>query len=472
MLKNKKCLAVVLSFFVIATMVLSACGTNGKDDKGTSLPDASASDAPAMDNKDNLSLSGTVTYYTLNQEDRNYVTKLIPDFNKTFPKVKIEVVTAPYDQFDTKLQTMIAGNTPPDITSHFGQSGFTDYYNKNILMDLTPLLQADGYDPVATGIPEEIVNIYKVDGNIYGLPLNTYVSVMAYNKDLFDKANIPYPTTDYEDASWTWDKMIEVAKKLTKNSTDMAEATYGVEWFWGEPDMGPLYFGAKIYSDDTWKNGGNPSEVYFNSSEVINAYQKLSDLVFKDKISPTDSIVQGLGGQSGESFTSGKIAMKPAGSWILAGTSELPFKVGVAAIPNGGNDKIRDVLYVDPLFILKGSKNPQAALEWIKFNLEPAIQEKMIELSGGNPPANMKAFDKYCSFFPNIDPKDLKRVYEGGIKYGTESYNHLINNYSQIWTIVKNETDPCLLTGEKTAAEVAPIVQEKVVELLKKTNSK
>jgi multiple sugar transport system substrate-binding protein len=236
--------------------------------------------------------------------------------------------------------------------------------------------------------------------------------------------------------------------------------------------MRPLYFGAKIYSDDTWSNGGNPSEVYFNSQEVINVYQKLSDLIFKDKISPTDSIVQGLGGQSGESFTSGKIAMKPAGAWILSGTNELPFKVGVAAIPNAGNDKIRDTLYVDPLFILKGSKNPKAAYEWIKFNLEPDIQEKMIELSGGNPPSNMKAFEKYCSFFPNIDPGDLKKVYEGGIKYGTESYNHLINNYSQIWTIVKNETDPCLLTGKSTAADVAPEVQEKVTKLIKEMSSK
>lgn len=468
MLKSKKLLASFLCILVTTAIVFSGCGTKG----GEKTDPTSEANKTVSDSTGKGSLKGTVTYLTLNQEDRNYVTKLIPDFNKKFPDIKIEVVTAPYDQFDQKLQTMMAGNTPPDVTSHFGQSGFIDYYNKNMLLDLTPMLQADGYDPVAVGIPEEIANIYKIDGKTYGLPLNTYVSVMAYNKDLFDAAKVPYPPADYEDKSWTWDKMIEDAKKLTKNSSNMSEATYGIEWFWAEPDMRPLYFGAKIYSDDTWTNGGNPSEVYFNTPEVINAYQKLSDLIFKDKISPTDSIVQGLGGQSGESFTSGKIAMKPAGSWLLAGTNELPFKVGVAAIPIGGNDRIRDTLYVDPLVILKDSKHPQAALEWIKFNLEPEIQEKMIDLSGGNPPANMKAFDKYCTFFPNIDAADLKKVYEGGIKYGTESYNHLINNYSQIWTIVKNETDPCLLTGKSTAAEIAPIVQEKVEKLLKELKSK
>lgn len=458
MVKSKKFLSALLSVCMCSTLLLSSCGGNSPGSGDTAQ------------GKDGV--SGKVTYLTLNQEDRDYVTKLTPDFNKKFPDVKIEVVTAPYDQFDQKLQTMIAGNTPPDVTSHFGQAGFMEYYNKGMLLDLTPMMEADKYDPVAVGIPKEIADIYKIENKYYGLPLNTYVSVLAYNQDLFDRANIPYPTADYEDKSWTWDKMLEYAKKLTVNSDNMEAATYGLEWFWAEPDMRPLYFGARVYSDDTWTNGGNPSEVYFNSPEVINVYQKLSDLVFKDRVSPTDSIVQGLGGQSGESFTSGKIAMKPAGAWILSGTNELPFKVGIAAIPNAGNDKIRDVLYVDPLFILKGSKNPMAAYEWIKFNLEPEIQEKMIDLSGGNPPSNMKAFEKYCSFFPNIDPKDLKMVYDGGIKYGTESYNHLVNNYSQIWTIVKNETDPCLLTGKSTAADVAPAVQEKVTKLLKDMNSK
>ena len=34
--------------------------------------------------------------------------------------------------------------------------------------------------------------------------------MINYNRDLFDKAGITYPTT-----GWTWDEFREVAKKLT-----------------------------------------------------------------------------------------------------------------------------------------------------------------------------------------------------------------------------------------------------------------
>ncbi|MCY7520717.1 hypothetical protein [Paenibacillus larvae] len=30
---------------------------------------------------------------------------------------------------------------------------------------------------------------------------------MVYNKDMFDKAGLSYSPADYDDSSWTWDKM-------------------------------------------------------------------------------------------------------------------------------------------------------------------------------------------------------------------------------------------------------------------------
>jgi multiple sugar transport system substrate-binding protein len=64
--------------------------------------------------------------------------------------------------------------------------------------------------------------------------------------------------------------------------------------------MKPLYFGAKVYSDDTWTNGGRPGECYFNSPEYIKATQRLNDLVYVDKVSPTPAISQGLAGENRE----------------------------------------------------------------------------------------------------------------------------------------------------------------------------
>lgn len=409
----------------------------------------------------------TITHYTIDSEDRTFVEKLIPDFEAKHPNIKVKVEKAPYEQFDSKLQTLIAGGKSPDVTSHYGYGGFAEYYNKDMLLDLTDIIQEDGFKAGDYGIPDNLMSIYKVKDRTYGIPVNMYVTLMLYNKDMFDAAKVPYPPSDYEDKSWTFDKMVEDAKKLTVISDDIAKTQYGVDFTWAERDNRPLYFGAEPYSEDTWTNGGVPSATHFDSPEVMAAYNKLFGLIFKEKVSPTTEWSKSVAGQNGDPFVAGKIGMSVGGSWNLAGANDFPFKVGVAAVPRGGNDKVRSTLYVDPLMILKGSKHPKEAFEWIKYLVTADVQEKSIELSGGNPPVNTQAAEAYYQHFEGVDPQDIKNVYEGAIKYGFESYNHLITNYSQINDMFINEMQP-IESGHKTVEEVMPTIQKKLQEIIKR----
>ncbi|GIO12939.1 sugar ABC transporter substrate-binding protein [Cohnella xylanilytica] len=411
----------------------------------------------------------TITHYTIDSPDRTFVEKLIPDFEKAHPNIKVKVTKAPYEQFDSKLQSAIAAKNAPDVTSHWGYGGFMEYYNKGMLMDLTPYLEEGGFKASDYNIPDSVMDIYKVDGKTYGIPLNSYVTVMLYNKDLFDKAKLEYPPTDYEDKSWTFDKMVDYAKKMTVDSTNLAEAQYGVDFGWGERDQRPQYFGANVYSEDTWTNGGKPTEINLSKPETIDAYKKIYGLIWDQKVSPTAAFSKSVSGQFGDPFLSGKIGMSVVGSWSLASAKDFSFNVGVAAVPQGPNEKVRSVLYVDPLFVLKDSKHPKEALEWIKYLITTEVQEKSIELSGGNPPVNQKAAEKYYSNFEGIDPEQIKQVYEGAFKYGFESYNHLISNYSQINELFINELAP-VENGDKKAEEVLPVIEEKLKKLLQRVN--
>ncbi|WP_245236210.1 extracellular solute-binding protein, partial [Paenibacillus sonchi] len=55
----------------------------------------------------------TITHYTIDSEDRTFIEKLIPDFEKEHPNIQVKVEKAPYEQFDSKLQTLIAGGKSP-----------------------------------------------------------------------------------------------------------------------------------------------------------------------------------------------------------------------------------------------------------------------------------------------------------------------------------------------------------------------
>ncbi|OAB29989.1 ABC transporter substrate-binding protein [Paenibacillus macquariensis subsp. defensor] len=409
----------------------------------------------------------TITHYTIDSEDRTFIEKLIPDFEKEHPNIKVKIEKAPYEQFDSKLQTLIAGDKSPDVTSHYGYGGFAEYYNKDMLLDLTDIIKEDGFKAADYSISEDLMKIYTVKDHTYGIPVNMYVTLMLYNKDMFDAAGLPYPPSDYEDKSWTFDKMVEAAKKMTVVSDDVAKTQYGVDFTWAERDMRPLYFGAQPYSEDTWTNGGVPSATHFDSPEVIAAYNKLFGLINTEKVSPSTEWSKSVAGQNGDPFVAGKIGMSVTGSWSLAGANDFPFKIGVAAVPWNGDNKVRSTLFVDPLLILKGSKHPKEAFEWIKFLLKNDIQEKSIDLSGGTPPVSTKAAETYYKHFDGIDPADIKNVYEGGVKYGFESYNHLITNYSQINDMFINEMQP-IETGHKTVEEVMPIIQKKITEIIKR----
>lgn len=456
---KKRGFTALLSTILLVAMVMSGC--SGGKSAGDVAPGTGGNSGGEK------SEQVTITHYTIDSPDRTFIEQLIPEFEKKHPNIKVKVEKAPYEQFDSKLQTLIAGGNSPDVTSHYGYGGFAEYYNKGMLLDLTDLMKEENFNAADYSIPDHLMNIYKVKDRTYGIPVNMYVTLMLYNKDMFDAAKLPYPPSDYEDKSWTFDKMVEDAKKLTVISKDIAKTQYGVDFTWAERDMRPLYFGAEPYSEDTWTNGGVPSATHFDSPEVIAAYNKLFDLVFKDKVSPTSEWSKSVAGQNGDPFVAGKIGMSVGGSWNLAGANDFPFKVGVAAVPWGGNDKVRSTLFVDPIMILKDSKHPKEAFEWIKYLLTDEVQEKSIDLSGGNPPVNTKAAEVYYKHFDGINPEDVKKVYEGAVKYGFESYNHLITNYSQINDMFINEMQP-IETGHKTVAEVMPTIQKKVTEILQR----
>lgn len=444
---NKKWF-MLLSLTLAVAMLLSACGGGGGD---------------------NGSGPVTITYYTIDSPDRTYVEKLIPDFESKHPNIKVKVEKAPYEQFDSKLQANIAAKNAPDVTSHFGYGGFAEYYNKDLLADLTAIMKEDNFNPADYGIKEELMDIYKVHDKTYGIPFSNYVTILLYNKDLFDKASVLYPPSDYDDPSWTFDKMVELAEKLTIRDDDIEKAQYGVDFNWGELDMRPAYFGAKVYSDDTWTNGGKPSETHFDSPEAIAAYKKWIGLIWDKQVSPSPAWSKSVAGQFGDPFLSGKISMSVGGSWNLASQDQFNFKVGVAAVPFGGNEKERSVLYVDPLFVLKDSKHPKEAYEFIKYMISKDVQEKSIELSGGTPPINEQAKEKYYNNFEGVDPQVIKNVYDGANKYGVESFNHLVANYSQINELFINEF-AAAQNNTKSVEEVMPEIQKKLDKLLERVN--
>ncbi len=375
---------------------------------------------------------------------------VIPAFEAEHPNIKINLVIVTWDDFDTKMQAMIAAGTPPDIWSHWGPSGFADYVTRGLVADLTPYIERDNYD-LSDFIPE-VLDIYTIDGKIYGLPMLTTGSFIFYNKDLFDAAGVEYPPTDWSDTTWTYDAFVEKCGQLTNITDDMETTTFGCNLGFWPNDSYAWMFGQDLYPDSAYETGF-ADEAYLDSEAAIAAFQARQDLVWKLNYMPDPAQVDALGG--GDIFQNGKVAMNLTGGWgwwNYVGLEE-QFNWGVAALPFGGPNR-RDVVFTDPWMMSSQTPHPDEAWEFLKYLASAEVQRQWMELVKA-PPARISLAEDWYTLFPTMTPEEVKELHLGALQYGRESPNHLLVRFDQLNQVVSAALDP-VFNNETTAAEALP----------------
>jgi multiple sugar transport system substrate-binding protein len=150
----------------------------------------------------------------------------IPDFAKQSPRATVDLLVSPGGDYDAKLTAMVVGGSSPDVWTHWGGRSYVDYLHNGWLEDLTTYTSRDKVD--LGGFLPNTVDWFKKKGKVYALPFSqSYGSFVYYNKNLLAAAGLKPPPADPNDKSWTWDAMIDVARKLTANA-GTPQATYGL----------------------------------------------------------------------------------------------------------------------------------------------------------------------------------------------------------------------------------------------------
>ena len=131
-------------------------------------------------------------------------------FTRANPNVTIEFVRVPTGSSDarTKLTTLIAGGSAPQIVMPAGLYGISLFVDQDVWLDLAPFFDRDGISldrflpetTTATHVPNYFGNNAK---EIIGVPVGVHDHVLAYNQDLFARAGVPTPPTSRSDSSWT-----------------------------------------------------------------------------------------------------------------------------------------------------------------------------------------------------------------------------------------------------------------------------
>jgi multiple sugar transport system substrate-binding protein len=374
---------------------------------------------------------------------------VLPAFAKAQPDIFVKVININQDDIAVKREAMIAAKEPLHVWStNWGGDGFASDRYRGLITDLTPLIERDKFD-TSDYIPE-VLSIYKSEGKQWGLPFLTTGTYIYYNMKLFDDAKIAYPTSDWNDKSWTWDAFVELGKKMTKNYEDPNTGVYGIATgdLWPKFDAVPFIWGKDVWSKQSMIDGFS-DPIKLTDPTIITAYQKFHDLAYVDKVAPDDATGQALS-QLGGAFQSGRVAMSMAGGWGHWSYKDLindpnGFCWGVAPLPWGTPDaNMRATIFTDPWVITAGmdASNTDMAWTFLKFLASPE-QAKAYSLTSGAPPTRSSLLQEYYKQYEKCMPVDkFEQAFIGAFSHGRESTNHLLIKYDEASTVWDNAMGP------------------------------
>jgi ABC-type glycerol-3-phosphate transport system substrate-binding protein len=70
------------------------------------------------------------------------------DFTTANPNISVNVTVSDWDTYWDKLQTTLAGGNPPDVFA-MDAPLYPDYQSRDVLMNLQPMIDRDGFDLTA-----------------------------------------------------------------------------------------------------------------------------------------------------------------------------------------------------------------------------------------------------------------------------------------------------------------------------------
>ena len=238
-------------------------------------------------------------------------------FEATHPGVTIEYIDVASQDYPVKTTTMLEGGDKSDIFMVKEVPDLINWVAQGFAAPLNEYVAASNYDLAGFAGTEQN---YAVDGELYAIPFRSDFWVLFYNKDLFDAAQVEYPTNDI-----TWDAYAELAKKLADPEKDIF-GTYYHTWLsavanWTVAD-----------GKNTLADGEYSDLLYF-----YKLYQDLEDA----GACPAFAEQKAANLHYKSSFYKGNIAMLPMGYWFvsslindMASGECTPFNWGIVSVPH------------------------------------------------------------------------------------------------------------------------------------------
>jgi multiple sugar transport system substrate-binding protein len=345
----------------IAGVAAAGAGLEG----ASALAASTARRAPEIMRKGN---PVTLTYYFgANAAEAQVRQRIFNQFMAANPDIKITTQLDGTSHLQ-KFNTEVAGGNPPDLTMSW-ELDYSAYAKRGVYLDLHQFINHDSqfqHTVMAQEYPA-VLKMFSLGKSLYALPEQVTDTVLFYNKDHMAAAGLKMPTS-WHDKTWTWDKFLHYAQKLTQTSGDRV-TRYGYAEMWGWP-LTACNVIAAANNGNWFKQPIFPKAGSSNLSNhnIAQAVQWYADLTNVHKVAaPTEALTSQAGFQQ---FMTGKASMGIVGHWFysaFSGTKGLNFDIAPVPIGPGGSSHSRTNLGGTGISICSKTKYPEQAWRFVKF---------------------------------------------------------------------------------------------------------
>lgn len=237
---KKKSIAVLLAMTLTAINVTGCGSSGGKTDTMSTSTESVTSDVDSdtaeegqyrttYGDKQFDDITITVELFDRsNAPEGSTITenKWVDYVNEEMGKVGIHVEFVPVPRWDevTKMQTMVASGTAPDLTLTYTYAYAEEYYKQGGTWDLSPFIDGKGQaENMKAYLGENVLDIGRnVDGELYGVVAKratTAKSNLFIRKDWLDDLGVDIPSTP--------DELYNVIELMVNNNPDGRKDTIG-----------------------------------------------------------------------------------------------------------------------------------------------------------------------------------------------------------------------------------------------------
>ena len=379
-----------------------------------------------------------------------YYQPLIDGFEKENPDVKIELVDLGSSDYQTVLATQLTGSGSDfDVVAVKDVPGYTTLVNKGVLEPLDEYIAKDNVDLNGfKGLTDQIA----VGDKLYELPFRSDFWVLYYNKDVFDKAGVPYPTNDM-----TFDQYDELARKLTVDVP--GQEVYGAHYH-------------------TWRSAvqlfgilDGKNSIVDGKYEFLKPYYEMVLAEQEDGVCQDYATLKTSNLHYSGAFSQGNVAMMNMGTWFIATMIEKIKSGEYTDCTNWGIAKYPHAEGVEPgstLATITALAIPTTAkdkdLSWKFVNFVCGQEGADILASTGTIPAIMT--DDIANMIASIDGYPADDTSKDALQTANLYLEMPVNDKSSEIETVLNEAHDNIMTGNTTIDEGIADMDEKVSALL------